>query len=83
MLFIGEFLLFRPDQGRPPHFSKMIYWDHVYNWDINTFSHAPKILDLKKEKYLVNDRLCCMCYYPKPGLFYLFKNTLIFVLASF
>lgn len=34
--------------------------------------------------YFVNDRLCCMCDdYPKPGLFYLFKNTLVSTLASF
>lgn len=64
MLCTGRFVLFRPDRWRPPHFSKVVYLDGVYNWDSTTLFHAPQILDFKK-KYFVNDRLCCV---PIPSL---------------
>lgn len=38
---------------------------------ITTLFHDPQIHDFKKS-ILLNHKLCCMCYHPKPGLFYLF-----------
>lgn len=46
-------MLFRPDQGRPPHFSKVVYLGCVYNWDIAVLSHAPRILDFKERESIL------------------------------
>lgn len=68
MLCIGGFVLLRPDQGRPPQFSKVVDLDCVYLWDSTTLTNAPppQILDLKKI-FFFNDRLG---YVPIPSLDY-------------
>ena len=70
-------MLFRPNKGRPPRFSAVVYLDCVCDWDITTLFHAPQTHDLRKST-LLHDRLCCMCYHPKPGWFSLFKKILQF-----
>lgn len=84
MLFIGVFVLF-PDQTKAGH-PIFLRWFTWIVYIIRTLPPTPvplKFLIKKKKSYFVNDRLCCMCHYPKPGLFYLFKNTLVFSLVPF
>lgn len=54
MLCIGGFVLLRPDQGRPPQFSKVVDLDCVYLWDSTTLTNAPppKSLILKNIFFL-------------------------------